>query len=132
MEIGSKVKILTGDWKGELGVVIGIDKKDSYPIAVRFSNGEINYYYEEQLEIVESFNTKCTVKEREKMNTKICNVKCIKSTGRLFTFPLTQGKIYKNAKVIWTKDIKEDGGVTLINDLGKKDFYSMQYFEIVE
>lgn len=66
------------------------------------------------------------------MHSIIVNVKCIRSHGNLFQFPLTEGKIYKNSKVIFSEEIEKDGCVTLINDNGEIDLYSMEYFEVVK
>jgi len=65
------------------------------------------------------------------MNSKKANVKCISNQGKLFSFPLTIGKVYEEATVIWTEDIQKDGVVRVINDEGKQGEYATTYFELV-
>lgn len=65
------------------------------------------------------------------MNNKNVKVRCIKSVGRLFTFPITINKVYEG-KLLYTNDIEEDGIVNIVNDLGEKDIYSIKgYFEVI-
>ena len=66
------------------------------------------------------------------MNTKIIDVKCIRNYGKLYKFPLTIDKVYYDAVVTWDEDGEEEGSVTLINDEGNKEHYSIKYFVILD
>lgn len=55
MKLGDKVKVISGDYYGQVGVIIDDLRGEgaSYPITVEFPNGEINGYYEEHLTKIE-------------------------------------------------------------------------------
>lgn len=53
IKTGDRVRVLTGDYRDEIGVVYAIPPFPAYPIVVKFEHGHLNAYYEEQVEMVD-------------------------------------------------------------------------------
>lgn len=51
--VGKQVKVLTGDYAEQTGMISVIRLDSSYPITVQFENGDTNDYHEEQIEIID-------------------------------------------------------------------------------
>lgn len=58
------------------------------------------------------------------------DIVCVRNTEKNYTFPLTVGKTYKEAAVVWTKNIKEDGIVVLKDDSEVLTLYETDFFDI--